>query len=117
MLVCRRPLQFQQVTKSTSKPGLHQVSLLGPAPSQRHFLTSHPCLQDNEGEDTDGEAASQADSFVVADGYLSESERMDLEDIVAAVGGKRPLCDATLPACITIKLQIGKPAQAASRLL
>ncbi|KAK9827015.1 hypothetical protein WJX74_003610 [Apatococcus lobatus] len=42
---------------------------------------------DNEGEaDTDGEADSQADSFVVADGYLSESERMDLDDIAAAVG-------------------------------
>lgn len=47
----------------------------------------HDGLQDNEKEETDGED-SQADSFVVADGYLSESERMDLEDIAAAVGGK-----------------------------
>ena len=45
------------------------------------------CLQDNEREETDGED-SQADSFVVADGYLSESERMDLEDIAAAAGGE-----------------------------
>ena len=51
-------------------------------------------FQDEGEADTDGEADSQADSFVVADGYLSESERMDLEDIAAAVGGKQHPPDA-----------------------
>lgn len=107
--VCKEPASQLQ---SASLP------LVGPVLSHNSASCGTFCiLQDNKGEDTDGEAASQADSFVVADGYLSESERMDLEDIAAAVGGKQPFCDAISLHDQTHVLQSSESAQAAFRLL